>query len=170
MCSGSTMPDCTTCRSCKTFGSALARQAARKSACFWLSPSGQIRSPGRITASSSAVAAPGATVFPSANLLPASRRSSRDCRSLCHLSIGVQLRCSVSSAPFTLCYDSRCQIDRGGERYGTQNGARDERCADHIGRYTEAQSKQHAEEPGRQRRRRTRPDPPQSVAEERPKG
>src|SRR5580704_8277327 len=77
MCSGSTIPDCTTCKSCSTFGSALARQPARKSACFWLSPSRQMRSPGRITASSSAVVSLDVTIFPTANLLPAVRRSWR---------------------------------------------------------------------------------------------
>src|SRR5580704_4532469 len=91
MCSGNTMPDCTTCRSCSTFGSALARQAARKSACFWLSPSRQIRSLGRITASSSAVASFGATIFPAANLLPAARRSPRARCSLCQSAMWFNL-------------------------------------------------------------------------------
>src|SRR4029077_6189339 len=147
MCSGSTMPDCTTCRSCKIFGSALARQAAKKSACFWLSPSRQMRSPGRITASSSAVDALGATILHSANLAPALRRCSRDRCSLFQSTIRVQLHCSVSSARLTLWAHAGCKIDCGGEGCGTQYGSGDQRCADHVGRYAEAQSEQHAEEP-----------------------
>src|ERR1700722_9257273 len=95
MCSGSTIPDCTTCKSCSTFGSALARQAARKSACFWLSPSRQMRSPGRITASSSAVVSLDDTIFPAATLLPAAIRSSRARCSLCQSAMSLVPRSCV---------------------------------------------------------------------------
>ena len=58
-CSGSASTDCTMCRSCTRAGSTPASACARKSACFWLLPSRQTRSPGSITASSSATASCG---------------------------------------------------------------------------------------------------------------
>ncbi len=57
--------DCTMCRSCTFSVSTSQRHWAKKSACFWLSPSMLTLSPGRITASSSFTASPASTTFPS---------------------------------------------------------------------------------------------------------
>lgn len=65
------------CRSCTFALSTAASAAASRSACFWLSPSMQTRSPGRSTASSSAVASRAATRLRRASGAAAARRAAR---------------------------------------------------------------------------------------------
>ena len=61
----------------RSFGSSVASASARKSACFWLSPSRQTRSPGSSTASSSATASACATALPPACAAAARSRRAR---------------------------------------------------------------------------------------------
>ena len=75
-CSGSTIPDWTMCRSWTRAGSQALKPLARQSACFWLSPSRQTRSPGSSTASSRSTTAEADTTLPSAWARPRSIRAS----------------------------------------------------------------------------------------------
>src|SRR4051794_18376727 len=76
-CSGRASTDCTMCRSCTTAGSSAASTLARKSACFWLLPSRQTRSPASSTRSSKAPASAAATTFPVLSGAARARRASR---------------------------------------------------------------------------------------------
>ena len=81
------MPLCTMCRSWILDLSAATKASARWSACFWLSPSRQILSPGWISASSSEVVSFDSTIFPLANFPPASSRDCRSCFCVCQSDI-----------------------------------------------------------------------------------
>ncbi len=87
------------CRSWMRDLSTLARASARKSACFWLSPSRQTRSLGRTTASSSALAFSAETSLPVAYLLAACSRLCRSPRCFRH----CDTRVSVEPAQLQEC-------------------------------------------------------------------
>ncbi len=81
-CSGSASTERTRCRSWTRAGSTRASARARKSACFWLSPSRQTRSPGSRIASRSGVTSAGSTQRPPPPARARSRRARRPRRAV----------------------------------------------------------------------------------------
>src|SRR5450830_1356964 len=82
-CSGSASTDCSMCSLLTRSGFRLASAWTRKSACFWLFPSRQTRSPHSITACSRSAMRAGGRLLPSSSLPNAARarcnRASRFC-------------------------------------------------------------------------------------------
>src|SRR5580658_4974334 len=108
-CSGRLMLEMIKCRSCNFFGSTLTKERDRKSACFWLSPSSTIRSPGAISTSRDSTNFSFGSSRPliqdeisCKRLLFSSRRVVQQRGDLCCVSLFIRLFLLHSQQPFDL--------------------------------------------------------------------